>query len=162
MSPGSLHEVEPMSFERIVFFGTPRFAVPTLEALHAAGRTPVAVVSQPSRGSGRGRTVRLPPVGQWAAEHGVELLQPEKVRRRVFLDSLRELQPDGAVVVAFGQIFPQKLLDLPRWGCINVHASILPRWRGAAPIQAAILAGDQQTGVAIMRMGRYPDPPPCA
>ena len=138
--------------ERIVFFGTPQFAVPTLEALAASGREPVLVVSQPAREAGRGRQVRQPPVAQWAQQRGLALAQPRRVRDPDFLTALRRLQPDLAVVVAFGQIFRRSLLDLPRLGCVNVHASLLPAWRGASPIAAAIRAGESETGVTTMQM----------
>jgi methionyl-tRNA formyltransferase len=136
----------------VVFFGTPDFAVPTLAALVAAGRRPVLVVTQPARPTGRGQRMQDPPVARWAREHGLPVFQQERVREPAFLDSLRALAPGVAVVVAFGQIFPRDLLELPRHGCINLHASLLPRWRGAAPIQAAIAAGDARTGVTTMRM----------
>lgn len=138
--------------ERIVFFGTPDFAVPTLAALVDAGRPPVRVVTQPSRPVGRGQKIQDPPVAAWARERGLPVTQPEKVRDPAFLAGMKELAPDVAVVVAFGQIFPRDLLALPRLGCVNVHASLLPRWRGAAPIQAAIAAGDERTGVTTMLM----------
>jgi methionyl-tRNA formyltransferase len=145
--PNPYHRIE-----RIVFFGTPAFAVPALEALVAAGRTPILVVSQPARPAGRGKKLTDPPLAVRARELGIAVAQPFKVREPEFLESLRRLAPDLAVVVAFGQIFPAGLLALPRFGCINVHASLLPRWRGAAPIAAAIAAGDRETGVAIQRM----------
>jgi methionyl-tRNA formyltransferase len=138
--------------DRIVFFGTPAFAVPALEALVAAGRRPALVVTQPARPAGRGRRLLEPPVAARARELGLEVEAVAKVRAPEFLDRLRPLAPDLAVVVAFGQIFPRALLELPRLGCLNVHASLLPRWRGAAPIPAAIAAGDAETGVAIQRM----------
>ncbi|HWM89725.1 MAG TPA: methionyl-tRNA formyltransferase [Thermoanaerobaculia bacterium] len=140
------------AIERILFFGTPEFAVPTLAALVEAGRRPVTVVTQPARPVGRGHKLQAPPVAAWAREHGIEVLQPEKVRDPAFLAQAAELGPDAAVVVAFGQIFPSALLRLPKHGCINLHASLLPRWRGAAPIQAALAAGDARTGVTIMLM----------
>ncbi|HXO40318.1 MAG TPA: methionyl-tRNA formyltransferase [Thermoanaerobaculia bacterium] len=136
----------------LVFFGTPEFAVPTLEALSAADRMPALVVSQPSRPAGRGHQPQLPPVARWARERGLPLLQPERVRSPEFLAELAALRPAIAVVVAFGQIFPRELLRLPAHGCLNLHASLLPRHRGAAPIQAAIAAGDERTGVTVMRM----------
>ncbi len=136
----------------LVFFGTPEFAVPTLAALVAAGRSPRLVVTQPARAVGRGRQMHEPPVAAWARRHGLAVEQPERVKDEAFLGRLRELAPDLVVVVAFGQIFPRALLELPRQGCVNVHASLLPRWRGAAPIQAAIAAGDRVTGVTTMSM----------
>ena len=136
----------------LVFFGTPEFAVPTLEALSAADRMPALVVSQPSRPAGRGHQPRLPPVARWARERGLPLLQPERVRSPEFLAELAARRPAVVVVVAFGQIFPRELLRLPAHGCLNLHASLLPRHRGAAPIQAAIAAGDERTGVTVMRM----------
>lgn len=137
---------------RLVFFGTPEFAVPSLEALVAAGRQPLAVVTRPARPVGRGQAVALPPVALCAERHGVPVLQPERVKTEDFLAAMRALEPDVFVVVAFGQIFPQALLDIPRLGSINVHASLLPRWRGASPIQAALAAGDALTGVTTMQM----------
>jgi methionyl-tRNA formyltransferase len=138
--------------DRILFFGTPDFAVPTLAALVAAGKAPVQVVTQPARPAGRGRVQQEPPVAAWARAHELGVTQPERVRTPAFLEEVADLSPDVAVVVAFGQIFPRALLDLPRHGCINLHASLLPRWRGAAPIQAAIAAGDARTGVTTMLM----------
>jgi methionyl-tRNA formyltransferase len=136
----------------IIFFGTPDFAVPTLAALVAAGRVPVLAVTQPSRPAGRGQQAQDPPVARWAHSNGIPVRQPEKVRAPEFLAELRALAPGITVVVAFGQIFPRDLLALPRHGCVNLHASLLPRWRGAAPIQAAIAAGDPRTGVTTMQM----------
>jgi len=136
----------------LVFFGTPDFAVPTLDALAACELRPALVVSQPSRPAGRGRRLAAPPVVARAEALGLATLQIEKVRDADFLARLAELRPAVAVVVAFGQIFPAPLLALPRFGCLNLHASLLPRWRGAAPIQAAIAAGDRVTGVTSMRM----------
>jgi methionyl-tRNA formyltransferase len=138
--------------DRILFFGTPDFAVPTLAALVAAGRAPVRVVTQPARPAGRGQRSQESPVARWAREQGLEVTTPERVRRPEFLEEAAALAPDVAVVVAFGQIFPRALLDLPRLGCVNLHASLLPRWRGASPIQAALAAGDARTGVTTMRM----------
>lgn len=140
------------AIDRLVFFGTPEFAVPTLAALVEAGRAPVRVVTQPSKPAGRGQRLEDPPVARWAREHGLEVLQPRKVREAEFLAAMRELAPDAAVVVAFGQIFPRALLDIPPHGCINVHASLLPKYRGASPIQAAVAAGETRTGVTTMLM----------
>lgn len=136
----------------LVFFGTPEFAVPTLVSLVEAGYAPARVVTQPSRPVGRGRKQQDPPVASWAREHGLSVMQPERVRDPTFLAEMREIAPAVAVVVAFGQIFPRDLLSLPRHGCINLHASPLPRWRGAAPIQAALAAGETRTGVTTMQM----------
>jgi methionyl-tRNA formyltransferase len=138
--------------ERILFFGTPDFAVPTLAALVAAGRAPLCVVTQPARPAGRGGRQQEPPVASWARARGLEVMQPERVRSRELLAAAAALAPDVGVVVAFGQIFPRELLTLPARGCVNLHASLLPRWRGAAPIQAAIAAGDARTGVTTMLM----------
>jgi methionyl-tRNA formyltransferase len=138
--------------DRVLFFGTPEFAVPALAALTAAGRAPVRVVTQPAKPAGRGRRPQDPPVAAWARERGLEVAQPERVRDPGFLAEAAALAPDVAVVVAFGQIFPRALLDLPRHGCVNLHASLLPRWRGASPVQAALAAGDTRTGVTTMLM----------
>lgn len=139
---------------RVLFFGTSPFAVPTLEALHAAAprHEILAVVTQPDRPSGRGMKLTPSPVKARALELGYDALQPEKVRRKPFPQTAAEYAPDALVVISFGQIIPQGLLDLPRYGGINVHASLLPRWRGAAPIHWAILSGDAETGVATMQM----------
>lgn len=137
---------------KLVFFGTPDFAVPTLEALDAAGRTPVLVVTQPAKPAGRGREVQEPPVAEWARERDLEVVQPESLKDEAFLARLAEIAPDVAVVVAFGKIFPRELLELPKHGCVNLHASLLPRYRGASPIQGALLHGEKKTGVTTMRM----------
>ena len=137
---------------RIVFMGTPDFAVPTLHALHESGHTVTAVVTQPDRPKGRGRKLAPPPVKKAALHHGDPVLQPETVRTDELHSQMAELQPDLYVVVAFGQILPQSLLDVPTRGAINVHASLLPRHRGAAPIQWAIIEGDPETGVTTMMM----------
>jgi methionyl-tRNA formyltransferase len=142
----------PLPLQRIVFFGTPEFAVPTLEALAAAGRKPLLVVTQPDRPAGRGRKVLPTPVKAVAERLGIPVAQPESVKAPEFLERLAALTPDVAVVVAFGQIFPRRLLELPRAGCLNLHASLLPQYRGAAPIQAAIAAGEAVTGVTSMVM----------
>lgn len=138
--------------ENIVFFGTPEFAVPTLDALVAAGRKPVLVVTPPSRPAGRGRDVQEPAVAEAARRHGLEVAQPERVREPELIERLRGLEPDLFVVVAFGQIFPAALLDLPEHGSINLHASLLPKYRGASPIQSAVAAGEKKTGVTTMLM----------
>ena len=142
---------------RIVFMGTPDFAVPTLRAIHDSGHTVVAVVTQPDRPKGRGRKLTPPPVKKAALDYDVPILQPETVRTDKFHTQLADLKPDLFVVVAFGQILPQSLLDIPSKGAINVHASLLPRHRGAAPIQWAIIKGDAQTGVTTMMMDKGMD-----
>lgn len=136
---------------RIVFMGSPEFALPSLRAL--ANTYPlVGVVTQPDRPAGRGRTLTPPPVKSLAQEIGLPVFQPYRLREPQAMAQLKEMQPDVIVVVAFGQILKPDVLDLPPFGCVNVHASLLPRWRGAAPIRAAILHGDEQSGVTIMRM----------
>jgi methionyl-tRNA formyltransferase len=136
---------------RAVFMGSPDFAMPSLKAL--ADLYPVVgVVTQPDREAGRGRTLVAPPVKRMALELGLPVIQPEKLRAPEAMAQLQAWAPDVIVVAAFGQILRPAVLDLPRFGCINVHGSLLPRWRGAAPIQAAILAGDQETGITIMKM----------
>jgi len=136
---------------RIVFMGSPDFAVPVLNAL-AGSYALAGVITQPDRRAGRGMTLVPPPVKRAAQALGLPLLQPEKLRLPEAMAALREWNPDLIVVAAFGQILRPEVLDLPRYGCVNVHASLLPRWRGAAPVQAAILAGDAQTGITIMKM----------
>jgi methionyl-tRNA formyltransferase len=138
---------------RILFFGTPAFAVPSLRALLGSGHEVVAVVTQPDRAHGRSRSVLVaPPVKVVAEEAGVPVLQPDKPVGAQLIDQLTAFRADLGVVVAYGHILRPQLLGLPRLGMINVHASLLPRWRGAAPIQWAIRAGDRTTGVTIMRM----------
>jgi len=131
--------------------GSPDFALPTLKAL-ADHYAVVGVVTQPDRPAGRGRNLTPPPVKVLAQELGLQVVQPKSLRASQAITQLRAWEPDLVVVAAFGQILRPELLDLPPFGCINVHASLLPRWRGTAPIQAAILHGDQQTGVTIMKM----------
>lgn len=146
------------ALQRVVFFGSPEFAIPTLEALAATAYRPLVVVTQPTRPAGRGkragrgRRALEPPVARWAREAGIETWQPEKVRAASFLERFEILEADVAVVVAFGQIFPPALLDMPRLGCVNLHASLLPAYRGAAPIQGAIAAGERESGVTTMLM----------
>ncbi|HTP25104.1 MAG TPA: methionyl-tRNA formyltransferase [Anaeromyxobacteraceae bacterium] len=137
---------------RIAFLGTPEFAVPPLDALARAGHEVVCVVAQPDRPAGRGQLPRPPATKMWAQAHGVSLLQPEKIRDGRLLAELAALVPDILVVVAYGRILGEDLLGLPPFGALNVHASLLPRWRGAAPINWALAEGDRETGVTIMRM----------
>jgi methionyl-tRNA formyltransferase len=145
---------------RLVFFGSPQFAIPSLEALLTSGHEVVAVVSQPDRPAGRGHAATPPPVKTAALSHVLPVLQPENVSDAESLVALQALSPDAFVVAAYGQILRQRLLDLPPLGTLNVHASLLPRWRGASPVAAAILAGDDVTGVTLMRMVRALDAGP--
>jgi methionyl-tRNA formyltransferase len=131
--------------------GTPEFAVPALQQL-IAHHTVVGVVTQPDRPAGRGKQVQMSPVKQAALAANIPVFQPEKLRRAEAIETLRQWQADLYVVAAFGQILPQAVLDIPAHGCLNIHASLLPRWRGAAPIQAAIRAGDAESGITIMKM----------
>ena len=136
---------------RVVFMGTPEFAVPSLEVLLAEHEV-VAVVTQPDRRAGRGQQVRFSPIKQVALKHDVPVLQPERVSRPEVMEELAEYEADLFVVVAFGQKIPGRLLTMPRYGCVNVHSSLLPKYRGAAPINAAIVHGDSVTGVTTMYM----------
>ena len=145
---------------RIAFMGTPEFAVPTLERLLEAGPEVVAVYCQPPRPAGRGKALRPSPVQQRAEAAGIEVRTPLSLKSEEEHTVFAALDLDAAVVAAYGLILPPRILDAPRLGCLNVHASLLPRWRGAAPIQRAILAGDDVTGVAIMQMERGLDTGP--
>jgi methionyl-tRNA formyltransferase len=138
---------------RILFMGTSPFALPVLRALHtSSGCDILGVVTQPDRPQGRGGKVSMSPVKQLAMELALPVYQPEKVRAREFVQTVRDLAPDALVVAAFGQIVPQRMLDIAPLGNINVHGSLLPRWRGAAPMQYALMAGDAETGVTTMQM----------
>lgn len=137
---------------RLAFMGTPEFSVPCLQALLAAGHVIAAVYSQPPRGRGRGMKETKSPVHRFAEPLGLEVRTPARLKETAEQDAFRALDLDAAVVVAYGLILPVAILQSPRLGCFNVHASLLPRWRGAAPIQRAIMAGDSQTGVTIMQM----------
>jgi methionyl-tRNA formyltransferase len=137
---------------RVIFMGTPDFAVPALDAIVDAGHEVVLVVAQPSRPAGRGNQLRAPPVAQRAEALGLPLFQPKAVRSGPFPELFVSLNADVAVVIAYGRILPDRLLNAPKHGCINVHASLLPRWRGAAPIQASVLAGDPISGVCTQQM----------
>ena len=136
----------------MIFAGTPDFALASLEALVESGRTPVAVLTQPDRPAGRGKKLTASPVKRYAEEQGIEVMQPVTLRDADVVAELEALAPDLLIVAAYGLILPQNVLDIPTHGCLNVHASALPRWRGAAPIQAAILAGDETTGISLMAM----------
>ena len=137
---------------RIVFMGTPDFSVPTLEALVASGHEVVAVVTQPDKPKGRGKEIHMSPVKECALQHNIPVYQPVRARDEAFVEEMRALNPDAMVVIAFGQILPKSLLDLPKYGCVNIHASLLPKYRGAAPIQWAVIDGEKESGVTIMQM----------
>lgn len=137
---------------RIAFMGSPDFAVPVVAALADAGHAIICVYSQPPRPAGRGKKLRPTPVHQWADAHGIEVRTPRSLKKTPEQDAFAALELDAAVVVAYGLILPQAVLDAPRLGCMNMHASLLPRWRGAAPIHRAIMAGDEMTGVQAMMM----------
>lgn len=145
---------------RIVFYGTPAFAVPTLTGLLDSPHTVAAVVTQPDRPRGRGRTVSDSPVKQVAAAHRLPVLQPERIRDERFLARVADLEPDLAVVAAYGRLLPDALLRTPRLGTINVHASLLPKYRGAAPVHRAVIAGEPETGVTIIRLVQEMDAGP--
>ena len=150
-----------MTDARLLFAGTPEFARASLEALVAAGQVPVAVLTQPDRPAGRGKKVTASPVKVYAEAQDIPVLQPATLRDSQVVEELAALAPDLMIVAAYGLILPQAILDVPRRGCLNVHASLLPRWRGAAPIQQAILNGDEETGVCLMQMDT-PDSIPVA
>lgn len=142
---------------RLVFMGTPQFAVPSLRVLLAGEDRVIGVVTQPDQPAGRGMALHAPPVKVLAEAHHVPVYQPAKLRAPGVLEQLHEWQPDLIVVAAYGKILPTSILALPAWGCINVHASLLPKYRGAAPIQWAILRGERETGVTIMRISERMD-----
>lgn len=137
---------------RLIFAGTPEFAVPTLECLLQSSHEVIAVYTQPDRPAGRGRKLTPSPIKLLAQKYQTPVRQPETLRSESAIKELADLKPDIMIVVAYGLILPQSILSIPTHGCLNVHASLLPRWRGAAPIQRAILAGDQRTGITIMQM----------
>ncbi|MCP4494142.1 MAG: methionyl-tRNA formyltransferase [Gammaproteobacteria bacterium] len=139
---------------KIIYAGTPDFSVPALQALLQSGHQVIAVYTQPDRPAGRGRKLQPSPVKTCALAHGIPLYQPESFKENAPIQELIDLQADLMVVAAYGLILPDSVLQAPRYGCINIHASLLPRWRGAAPIQRAILSGDAETGITIMQMDK--------
>ncbi|MEO1888972.1 MAG: methionyl-tRNA formyltransferase [Cycloclasticus sp.] len=139
---------------KIIFAGTPDFSIPTLNALIQSEHTVCAVYTQPDRPAGRGRKIQLSPIKQCALEHGIPVEQPLNFKSEESLNTLTDYQADLMIVVAYGIILPVAVLNTPRLGCINIHASLLPQWRGAAPIQRAILSGDKETGVTLMQMDK--------
>jgi len=146
------HAAHAAHAPRLIFAGTPEFALASLQALCGAGHRPAAVLTQPDRPAGRGRRLTPSPVKTWAVEEGLPVLQPASLKDAAAVAELAALEPDALIVAAYGLILPPDVLELPPAGCINVHASLLPRWRGASPIQAAVLAGDPVSGVSLMRM----------
>ncbi len=137
---------------RIVFMGTPDFSVPTLERLVQSSHQVVAVVTQPDKPKGRGKEIQMSPVKEAALQYGIPVYQPVRAREESFVQEMRGLEPDVMVVIAFGQILSEELLQVPKYGCVNIHASLLPKYRGAAPIQWAVINGDRETGITTMMM----------
>ena len=137
---------------RVIFMGTPDFSVGTLEAVLAAGHEVAAVVTQPDKPKGRGGAMSMSPVKEAALKHNLTVLQPQRAREEAFIEELRGYEADVIVVVAFGQLLPAEIIHMPKYGCINVHASLLPKYRGASPIQRVIIDGEAETGVTIMQM----------
>lgn len=142
---------------KVVFMGTPDFAVEALKAIIRAGHEVMCVVTQPDKPKGRGKEMQFTPVKQCALEHQIPVLQPVKVREAESVEALRALGADIFVVAAFGQILPKELLTMPKYGCVNIHASLLPKYRGAAPIQWAVINGEKESGVTIQQMGEGVD-----
>ncbi len=139
---------------KLIFAGTPDFAVPALQSLIDSKHDVLAVYTQPDRPAGRGRQLKASPIKQLAERYSLKIFQPETLRDQEEQEKIRRLQPDAMIVAAYGLIFPRSVLEIPKYGCINIHASILPRWRGAAPIQRAIQAGDTESGITIMQMSQ--------
>lgn len=137
---------------RVIFMGTPDFAVGTLEEIIRAGHEVVLVVTQPDKPKGRGNAMQFPPVKECALEHGIEVFQPARIKEDANVEYLKTYHPDIIIVAAFGQLLSQRILEMPKYGCVNIHASLLPKYRGAAPIQWAVINGDAITGVTTMRM----------
>ena len=137
---------------RIIFMGTPDFSVPTLETLIRSRHEVIGVVTQPDKPKGRGKEIQMSPVKETALRYGIPVYQPVRARDEAFVEEMRGLKPDVMVVIAFGQILSKELLEVPRYGCVNIHASLLPAYRGAAPIQWAVINGDEETGITTMMM----------
>lgn len=137
---------------RIVFMGTPDFSVPTLEMLVHSRHQVIGVVTQPDKPKGRGKEIQMSPVKETALKYGIPVYQPARAREEDFVQTIRDLKPDVMVVIAFGQILSKELLEVPEYGCVNIHASLLPKYRGAAPIQWAVINGDEETGITTMQM----------
>lgn len=137
---------------RIIFMGTPDFSVPALETLLESDHQVIGVVTQPDKPKGRGKAMQMPPVKKKALEYNIPVYQPVKIRAEEAINHLREWDPDAIIVAAFGQILPKEIINMPRYGCLNIHASLLPKYRGAAPIQQAVIDGEKESGVTIMKM----------
>src|SRR5260370_22229455 len=137
---------------RIIFIGTGKIGAPTMQGLQKAEHEMVAVVTQPDKPVGRDQRIEASPIKKVSAQMKMSILQPERIKERQAIEQIRALQPDVIVVIAYGQILPRAVLEIPKIACLNLHASLLPRWRGAAPIQATIAAGDHETGITIMYM----------
>ncbi|EPZ60200.1 methionyl-tRNA formyltransferase [[Clostridium] sordellii ATCC 9714] len=137
---------------KIVFMGTPEFAVPCLQKIIDEGHEVLAVVTQPDKPKGRGKKLAMPPVKELALKYNIDVYQPVKAREESFVEKLKEINPELIVVVAFGQILPKSIVDIPKFGCVNVHASLLPKYRGAAPLNWVIINGEEKTGVTTMYM----------
>ncbi len=142
---------------KIVFMGTPDFAVPSLKLLLEKGYDISLVVTQPDKPAGRGKKLKPPPVKEFALEHGLKVVQPETLKDKGFVERLKEISPDFIVVVAYGKIIPKEILEIPKYCVLNVHASLLPKFRGASPIQSALLEGEKETGVTIMKVSERLD-----
>lgn len=142
---------------RVVFMGTPDFAVPALEAIVEAGHDVIAVVTQPDKPKGRGKEVQMPPVKEKALQYQIPVYQPVKARDPEFVAILSEMAPDVMVVAAFGQLLPKSILEIPRYGCVNIHASLLPKYRGASPIQYAVINGEKESGITTQMMAERLD-----
>jgi methionyl-tRNA formyltransferase len=142
---------------KVIFMGTPDFSVPTLEALVHSEHEVIAVVTQPDKPKGRGKEIQMPPVKETALKYGIPVLQPVRAREESFIQQIRDLNPDVCVVIAFGQILTKEFLDIPRYGCVNIHASLLPKYRGASPIQWSVINGDAETGITTMLMNEGMD-----
>ena len=145
---------------KIVFAGTPQFAAEHLKILIASDHQICCILTQPDRRSGRGKQIKLSPVKEVGLENGIEVLQPSALREKVTVEALKSNEPDLMLVVAYGLLVPKEVLNIPKMGCVNVHASILPKWRGAAPIENSIYSGDKETGITYMRMSEGLDEGP--
>ncbi len=137
---------------KIVFMGTPDFAVRSLETLIHSKHEVIGVVTQPDKPKGRGKTIQMTPVKELALEHGIPVFQPKRIRNEEAIAHVKEWNPDVIVVAAFGQLLPKEIIDMPQYGCLNIHASLLPKYRGASPIQQAVINGEKESGVTIMKM----------